>query len=395
VTTHKATPAGSLAEPDMTRGQVAATVSMVLGFSFSLGTASLVLPLLALAAGYDPAAVGLLAAVSAIAQFLFRLALPWLLGRYPDRDLVGVACLFIAGSYGLLLIDTSLLAFVTAQLMQGSARALFWTGSQTHVVRGANNTVSRLAQFQALSSVGMLAGPAIAGLAANQSLQLALGLGVVSGLAGGAASLLMRRLPPFDRRKRAGDLHVWRRPGVDVACWTSFAAAGWRSMLNSFVPVVLTEAGLGPSVVGGLLALSEFAAVLSASALIRFTPGRARALVEISALVSCAGLGLTSFVAGEPALVALLMAAGGAGSGILTTMGPAIANNAVAPSERGDAIAATGTFRAAAQLTTPAGVSAALAVVALPAALVIAAVALATPVVVTGVRARQPASQGA
>jgi hypothetical protein len=391
--THKATPAAPPAEPDMTGGQVAATVGMVLGFSFSLGTASLVLPLLALAAGYDPAAVGLLAAVSAIAQFLFRLGLPWLLGRYPDRDLVGAACLFIATSYGLLLVDTSLLAFVAAQLMQGSARALFWTGSQTHVVRGASNTVSRLAQFQALSSVGMLAGPAIAGVAASQSLELALVFGVIGGLLGGVASLLMRRLPPFDRRSRGGGLHVWRRPGVDVACWTSFAAAGWRSMLNSFVPVVLTEAGLGPSVVGGLLALSEFAAVLSASVLIRVTPGRARELVEISALVSCAGLGLTPFVAGEPALVALLMAAGGAGSGILTTMGPAIANNAVALGERGDAIAATGTFRAAAQLTTPAGVSAALSVVALPAAVVMAAVALAAPVVLTGIRARQPASQ--
>lgn len=379
----------------MTRGQALATITMVLGFSVSLGTATLVLPLLALAAGYDAAAVGLLAAVSAISQFLFRLWLPWLLGRYPDRHIVGAACLFIAGSYTLLLVDTSLVAFVIAQLMQGSARALYWTGSQTHVVRVTGNTVSGLARLQALSSIGLLIGPAVAGLAASQSLQLALVLGAISGLLGGVMSLLMRRLAPFDRRSRGGGLLIARRPGVDLACWSSFAAAGWRSMLTSYVPVVLTGAGLGPSIVGGLLALADLATVVSAAVLIRLTPSRTRELVELSVIVCCVGLALVAFLAGEPVAVAVAIAAGGAGSGVLTTMGPALASDAVAPNERGDAIAATGTFRAAAHLVTPAGVAAALSVLALPVALGVAAITLAAPVIATGVRARQPATQRA
>ncbi|MBX3030214.1 MAG: MFS transporter [Chloroflexi bacterium] len=378
----------------MTSAQGVATIGTIMGFSFSLGVGTLALPLLALAAGYDAAAVGMLTAFSAVAQFLFRLCLPWLLGRYPDRAIIGVGCLAMGGSYALLLVDTSLLAFLLAQMLQGSSRALFWTASQTHVVRGSSNSVRPLAWLQALGSVGMLVAPAVAGLVATQSLDLALVLGVVSGVVGGGLSLWMRRLTPFDRRTRSRGRHIWRRPGVDVACWSSFATAGWRSMLNSFVPVALTAAGLGPSMVGALLALANLAALAGSGMLIRITPTRSRELVEAAVVMSCVSLAIIPFVAGEAVAVGILMAVGGAGSGILTTLGPSLANDAVAPNERGDAIAATGTFRAAALLATPAGVAGALSIVTLPVALVVASVALAAPVVASGIRARQVVPEG-
>ena len=58
------------------------------GFSVGLGVATVAIPLLALGAGYDEAAIGFLVATSAAAQLGTRLILPWLLGWLPDRTLI-------------------------------------------------------------------------------------------------------------------------------------------------------------------------------------------------------------------------------------------------------------------------------------------------------------------
>ena len=47
-----------------------------IGFGAALSIGAVALPLIALAAGYDPAAVGLLTACSAVSQLGVRLALP-------------------------------------------------------------------------------------------------------------------------------------------------------------------------------------------------------------------------------------------------------------------------------------------------------------------------------
>jgi Major Facilitator Superfamily len=371
-----------------------ASAGTILGFSFALGTGTLALPLLALAAGYDAAAIGLLTAVSAVSQFGLRLQLPWLLGRYPDRALIGLSCLMIASSYGLLLVSEVLPAFLVAQLLQGGARALFWTSSQTHAVRGAGTTVRSLARVQVIGNIGTLSGPAAAGVAAGVSLELALAIGLISGVAGATLSRAMRYLPPFERHSRPGERRIWQRPGVDLACWAGFTAGGWRAMLGSYVPVILTAAGLGPSIVGALLALADGAAIAAGLWLVRHTPARAREAIEIGVVVSCVGLGVLPLVAGQAAVVAGIIALGGIGSGILTTIGPALASDSVAPNERGDAIAVAGTFRAAALLATPAGVAAGLAFVTLPVGMVVAAIGLAIPAVASGLRARRLAPAG-
>jgi hypothetical protein len=363
-----------------------ATGATMLGFTFALGTGMLVLPLLALAAGYDAIAVGLLTAVAAISQVGLRLLLPWLLGRFADRDLIATACLMIASSYAVLIATQELVPFIVAQLLQGGARAMFWTSSQTHAVRGSGSSVKSLARVQLVGNVGTLSGPPIAGIAAVASLQAALGLGASIALVGAVFSRAMADLAPFDRQRRVGEPRIWRRPGVDVACWAGFTAGGWRAMLGSYVPVVLASAGLSPSITGGLLALADGASIAVAAVLVRHSPRNMRRAVDVGVLVCCLGLGLVSVVASEPAIVGLFIAIGGAGSGVLTTIGPALASDSVRPDERGDAIAAAGTFRAAALFATPAGVAAGLAWVPLPVGLAIAAVGLAAPAVIAGIR---------
>jgi hypothetical protein len=371
------------------RAERPAVAVAILGFSSSLGVGTLALPLVAIAAGLDPATIGLLAAVSAVAQFSFRLALPWLLGRYADRELIAAACLMIATSYGLLIFTKLVPIFVLAQLFQGGARALFWTANQTHAVRGSRSSVGGLARVQVFANVGAMVAPTVAGLLSGFSLELALGLGVGLGLVGVVASRGMRRLPPFVRvRRREGERGIWTRSGVDLACWASFTAGGWRAMQGSYVPIVLTTAGIVPGVIGVLLSLSDLMATVAVGALIRFTPRNSRGAVEVSVVAVAIGLAVVPFVAGNAILAGACIGLAGLGYGMLTTIGPALASDSVGPEERGEALAVAGTFRAAALLVTPTGVAVGLSVVTLPVGLVAAGVLLAVPALAAGVRAR-------
>lgn len=383
------TPQQGPADPSPDAGGDGTVASLaILGFSVSLGVGQLALPLLALASGYDAAAVGVLAAISAIAQVGFRLSLPWLLRRYPDRSLMLVACLMIVSSYGALLVSTAFLVFVAAQLLLGSSRALFWTSSQTHAVRGDRGSVGSLARVQLVGNFGTLIGPLLAGIISSTSLQLALVLGAGTGLFGAAFSMATRYLPPFVRDpETAGHGRVWRRPGVDVGCWASYTAGGWRALLGSYFPVVLTEAGLGPSAVGAFMALADGASFGSAALLARWTPTAVRPVVSASTIATGVAVVGMPFVAWAPILAAGLMIVGGLGAGLLLTMGPAIASDGVSAQERGEAIAAAGTFRAIAIFATPAAVAASLSVVALPVGIVVAGVLLAVPTLASAFRA--------
>ncbi|MEJ7697223.1 MAG: hypothetical protein WKF78_11535 [Candidatus Limnocylindrales bacterium] len=70
-------------------------LAVVFAFSVGLGVATLAIPLLALGAGYGAATVGFLVATAAAAQFLTRLALPVLLGRFPDRTLIALSSMLM------------------------------------------------------------------------------------------------------------------------------------------------------------------------------------------------------------------------------------------------------------------------------------------------------------
>ena len=372
------------------RSDHAAALGAVLAFSMSLGVATLALPLLALAAGYDPVAIGFLTATSAIAQFGLRLRLPQLLGRYPDRLLIALSCVMMASSYGLLLISTSLPAFVVAQLLQGGARALFWTASQTHAVRSPGIPVRMLAQVGTVGNIGTMIGPAVTGLAASYSLQAALLFGVAIGGIGALVSTRLARLEPYQRRERHGEPRLWRREGIDVACWAGFAGGGWRALIGSYVPVVLTGGGLTPGIIGALLAAADGAATVATFALVRLPPRLTRLSLDLSVLLAGVGLAALPLVAGNVLGAAILLVLSGAGAGPLMTLGVAVARGLVHADEEGDAIALVGTFRAAALLVTPAAFATTLALVSVSigAGLAVASIAITVPATVLAARQR-------
>ena len=369
------------------RGDRPIALGVVFGFSLSLGVAVVAIPLVALDAGYDPATIGFLAATTALAQLSTRFAVPWLLGRFADRLLIGMASTLMLGGFCLLLASTALPAFVLAQVAQGVARAVFWTSSQTHAIRSGGSQVRRLVDLNLAGNAGTLTGPALAGILATFGLPVALlGAAVGAGLAA-VASPLMAAYEPYDRRRAAGALRLLRRDGVDVACWANFVAGAWWTMLGSYVPVILVGAGFGSVLVGWLVTISEGSGAVMLLVIRRLSPRRIRPLVRVAALAEMAAL---AGIAVAPHLLlayGALLIAGGSSAGIVTTLAPALVTLAAGDHEHADALALSGTFRSIAQLSAPAAVGVLLSFVTLPIALVGIAAAAAVPGLLVG-RAR-------
>ncbi len=362
----------------MTTDRVASLV-VVFAFSVGLGVGTVAIPLLALDAGYDAAAVGFLVATSAVAQLSLRLAMPWLLGRFADRTLIAVSSVCMLAAFGLLLLSTAVAVFVTAQLLQGTARAIFWTSSQTHAVRGGGRPVDRLVDLNAAGNAGTLIGPALAGTLAVFGLPFALvAAGIGAAIAIGGTPLLLR-LDAYDRKRSVGTTRLLRRDGVDVACWSSVVGGGWWAMLGSYIPVILVGAGLGAGAVGWLVTLSEGASILGILALRGLAAARVRPAVVIGSFGTAIVLVGMAVAPGDPLAYALLLVLGGLASGTVTTLGPALASLAATADEQGDALSLTGMFRAAALLATPALVGALLGMVSLAAAMSLLGVGLGLP----------------
>jgi hypothetical protein len=266
-----------------------------------------------------------------------------------------------------------------AELLQGAARGCFFTGSQTHVVRGGGSSVRRLASINLVSSVGQLAGPLVAGLVGNHSIPLA--LGVAGGVAGAGAipPLLLDRLPPFGVLAAGRRAAVWRRPGVLGGNLAGVAAGTWRAILGSYVPVALVHAGRTPAAIGALVAVANGASLGGAAILTRFGHRRPSRALVVATVATGVPTAVLAAAAGVTWLETTALAISGVGAGVLQALGPAIAADAVAPDLRGDAIAIAGTYRAAALFVAPLAIGASLAAIPLSLAIGLSGAAIAAP----------------
>lgn len=347
---------------------LAASALGALIFSLALGIASVALPLLALDSGYSTVAVGLLTAVSAVAQMVTRMGLGAVMRRYPDWILIFSSAAMLAISCAIVAYSPALVPFLLAETLQGTARACFWTGSQTHVVRGDGPSVGRLATVNFISSGGQFAGPVLAGFLIERSAGLALLVAAVIAAIGLLPPLLLDRLPPFAKVTGTRDA-LWRRPGVDTACLAGITAGGWRGLLSSYIPVVLAEAGQQASRIGVLVAVANLANTVGTLLVGRVRERQVRGCFALGTVATGVGTAVAAVSASVPLVEAVVLTISGLGAGMLQTLGPALAADSVHPQERGDAIAVTGTFRAAALFGSPLGVGGLLGVLPLSAAL--------------------------
>jgi MFS family permease len=372
-----------------TRRDTTATVAAALVFSIGLGIASVALPLLALQAGYSGVQVGVLVAMSAVSQMLSRIGMGAWMRRFPDWTFLLVAALFLAVSNAAAAMTTALVPFVLAHLLQGVARAFFWTGSQTHMVRGDRPAVTGLAVINLVSAGGLLIGPVLAGWIGETSLSAALAVAAALAALACVPTLLLDRPPAFAPPAARPPGRIWRRPGVDAGCWAAVSSGAWRGLLGSYVPVALEGAGQTTAAIGLLISLANGAQLAGSAAIGRLGVRALTVSLVVGALAAGAGTAAVGVAAGSVVLAGIALVVSGLGAGGLQTAGPAVAAEAVHREERGEAIAASGTFRAAALLVAPLGAAGLVTFAPVAVALAIGGVLIAAPAGVSARLARQ------
>ena len=350
------------------------------GFSFALGAASVALPLQAIAAGYGPVEVGVLTAISAISQMLSRMSLGRIMRIVPDWVIIAIACGLLAISCGIVVLSSAVVPFVVAQLLQGVARAYFWTGSQTHVVRGDGSSVKALASVNLIGNLGLLTGPVAAGFLIGEDAELALLVSAAVALATLIPTSRLDRLPPFKKLANRPAGRLWARPRVWEGCYAGVTAGAWRGLLGSYVPIALVHAGHVSVTVGILVAVANATAILG-SWLVRHVEQESLVLRTLywGTPVTGAAMAVMGLVADSILLAGLAWAISGVSAGALQTLGPALASDSVHREERGEAIAASGAWRAASLFLAPLVTAGLVAAVPNGAAMVVTGALMAVP----------------
>ncbi|HEV2919817.1 MAG TPA: MFS transporter [Actinomycetota bacterium] len=323
----------------------------------------------ALALGADARAVGLITAAFALVPLV--VAVP--LGRASDRwrpgwlltggiALGALAC-------ALLGLAGSLPGLALASAVLGLGHLALTLAGQSLIARqsGDDRHDRDFGLYAAAASAGQLIGPALAGIvlgAAGRSLEDATTTGflVAAGLMALAVptSLGTDRLGPAGRPRdrsegrplRAGELIGAR--GVPAGMFASLAILATVDVLTAYLPVLGTQRGIPPAVVGGLLSLRAAASILS-RVLIPWMVGRLGRVRLLAA--SAAGSALLTAalpLAGGTAALAVLLAAAGFLLGIGQPLTMSMVVQAVPEGTRGTALAIRLTGNRFGQVATPA-----------------------------------------
>jgi predicted MFS family arabinose efflux permease len=350
------------------------------------------LPLQAVAVGYSAVEIGVLIAVSAISQMTSRMFLGKVMRHIPDWVIIATACALLAASCLLVVASGHVAAFLMAQLLQGVARACFWTGSQTHVVRGDVSAVRALASVNLIGNLGLLSGPVLAGVLIGEDARAALVVSALAALVAMLPTLRLERLPPFKKLSDRQPGRIWQRHGVWEGCYAGVTAGAWRGLLGSYVPLVLVHEQHSSMTVGILVAVANASSILGALAVARINnQQRVLAVLFLATPVTGVAVAATGLLAWSAPLAGLALTVSGIAAGALQTLGPAIASDAVHQEERGEAIAATGTWRAASLFVAPLATAGMVAVVPIGAAMVATGVLMALP---AGRWMRRPTGRG-
>lgn len=329
---------------------------IALTYCHALGVNTVVLPLLAVSAGFHAGAIGLMVGLSGLGQIGVRQVVMRLTHRVGERSMIlaAVALLILSGL--VVQVSTAACAFCLAHVIQGASRGAFWIGLQSHVVRVQDDPKRSLASIDFLSGVGLTLGPLTIG-AAHGSLAAALAIGMVT------ASLTLLPLSGLSRLALTAITEsrrvtsIWRRPGAAPAVFAAMSTGIWRGLLGTYVPVFLNQTGYSTSVAGAFVAVGSACSI--AGSLLVGILGRRQIPVAyfMSGLVIGSSLVVIGLAADEAWLVAVAMVASGVGAGALQTISSVRAAYVTEMSERGRVVAQVGNYRAIALLVAPLGIA--------------------------------------
>ena len=318
--------------------------------------------------GEGARAVGLVTAAFALLPLF--LAIP--LGRFADRrggPLLGAGCAVQALACVLLAVAKTPLTLAAASAVLGLGHLALTLAGQSLIARQSGDALHDrdFGLYAAAASTGQLIGPALAGIAlsaAGRSLEDATTLAflVAAGLMALAVPTslgtdrLARAGRPRDaeegRPLRAGELIGTR--GVPAGMFASLAILATVDVLTAYLPVLGTQRGIPPALIGGLLSLRAATSILS-RVLIPWMVGRLGRVRLLAA--SAAGSALLTAalpLAGDIIVLAVLLAAAGFLLGIGKPLTMSMVVQAVPEGTRGTALAIRLTGNRFGQVATPA-----------------------------------------
>ncbi|WP_158657570.1 MFS transporter [Blastococcus saxobsidens] len=360
-------------------------------FASALGLSSVALPLRALDAGHGAGIIGLLVALSAFVQIVTRSRLGAVMRRVPDSVLLAFAPVALALCFAVVLASPSVASLAVGWVLLALARACFWTAGQTHAVRGRSSSLRGMARLNFWGSLGALVGPVLAGVLAESGIETALVTGIALAGLGIAPSLALERYPPFAKRQAKAKGAIWRRPGVDAACYSGATAGAWRGLMDGYVPVVLEAARHSSTTIGALVSVANATSVVGTVVIGKLRASWTAPTFVLSTLAAGLGLAVLGYVSGSVPVAALALGLSGLGAGVIQTLGPALAATSVGEQEKGEVMAAYGTVRTSAMFLAPLAVAGGIVVVPIPLALLIVGAGLALPSFAVGSLKRVPA----
>ena len=363
---------GSAGPVPPTRREAVGQYAGALLFSVSLGITLVAFPLFVVGQGWSKTAAGVLIGLSAAVQVLTRWRLGSVMRLVSNSHVITAAAVLMGLGVGLLVVDTGLGALVVSSVVQGVARACFWTGNQVQIVRSSRSTPKAIATLNMAATVGMLVGPALGGVLAQSSFRAAFAVAAAVALAGAAPTLALTRLPPFARVGGHSYLKLLASRGVRVGVWASVAVGAWRGLLGSYVPIGLDAAGSSEILIGVVVAVANGASAVSGYLAVdmqgaRVAPGVAR--WGAVTLVATVFVGFDLPVAA----VAAALVVGGVAVGLLQVLAITAVSEGVRDELQGDAVTIAGVARGMTLSGAPLGVAALLAVGLGPAVLVVTA----------------------
>jgi MFS family permease len=320
--------------------------------------------------GYGPAAVGVVAAAFALLPLF--LAIP--LGRRADRR--HGASLLVVGC-GVQLVGCVLLAGARSAWTLGGASAVLGLGHLA-LALGVQAVVARESDderhdqhFGLLTagvSLGQLFGPLIGGFLLGHRSGAALvpatthAMLVAAAIAGGAllCAVLAERghraapltLPADLSGGRLGE--ILRTPGVPAGIFASIAVLSAADVFTAYLPVLGEQRGIGPAVIGALLAVRALFSLVSRIGIVAFVRrvGRLR-LITVSAVAAATALAAMTYTH-DVVLLGVLCAVVGAGLGFGQPLSMTIVVQLVPDHVRATALAIRLTGNRLGQVAAPA-----------------------------------------
>ncbi len=232
------------------------------------------------ASGYQ---IGLIASIYALVPLVIAVQMGRWVGRIGEVPLLLTGCIsFIALGLAFAFLN-NIIAIAAATALAGIAHLSNVAASQAMLASRSPHELQdqNFGYFSFSTSMGHTFGPMLGGIIAGSS-------GVLPRSSTSAfvfASILaLLAIVPFflfkglkevrsqEERDAAGSIRardVIKRPGIKPAIWTSLAVASTNDVLVVILPLVGTELGISPVVIGAILSIRSASAMVS-----RFSLGR-------------------------------------------------------------------------------------------------------------------------